>query len=535
MTAPTPTATPASAEGDWTRGDSRVLPFRAPTPRSVSSRIQAHQSVTPASAEGDWTRGDSRVLPFRARQLRLPPARITTTPAPHATPTEPRLLRSGTAAPTLSPTAVSRDTRVSPIPHDPPDAPRATPTPTLIATALCALLLTACAGTTNTPAPTQTPDPTVAVTKASRKNLGRTITLSSELVPFQEIEVYAKESGYVKELNVDYGSRVQANQILATLEIPELLSQLKQDDAAIKNASDQITHSENELSRVEAQHKVAQLQFDRLNGVAKSKPALVAQQEVDDSEGKALASAAQVESAKSNLLSSQSLLSAAQAKREHDQVMFDYTKITAPFAGIVTQRYANLGTLLQAGTNSSTQAMPLVRLSEDDKFRLVIPVPENYVRFIHVGDPVGVTVPSLNRTFPGTVARFSVDVMQDTRTMHTEVDVLNPNRLLLPGLYAQAAVTLEHKDNALSVPLQAVDQNSNAQTGNTAAVDVVDASNKIAKRPVVLGIQTDTDAEILSGLAEGDLVVVSDRSSLKTGQQVRTQVTQVMQYKEDKK
>jgi Fe2+ transport system protein FeoA len=162
-------------------------------------------------------------------------------------------------------------------------------------------------------------------------------------------------------------------------------------------------------------------------------------------------------------------------------------------------------------------------------------VPENYVRFIHVGDPVGVTVPSLNRTFPGTVARFSVDVMQDTRTMHTEVDVLNPNRLLLPGLYAQAAVTLEHKDNALSVPLQAVDQNSNAQTGNTAAVDVVDASNKIAKRPVVLGIQTDTDAEILSGLAEGDLVVVSDRSSLKTGQQVRTQVTQVMQYKEDKK
>ena len=177
-----------------------------------------------------------------------------------------------------------------------------------------------------------------------------------------------------------------------------------------------------------------QLQFDRLDGVAKSKPGLVAQQEVDDSQGKALASAAQVESAKSNLEASQSDLLSAKAKREHDQVLFDYSKITAPFAGVVTQRYANLGTLMQAGTSSSTQAMPLVRLSQDDLFRLVIPVPESYVHYIHIGDPVSVMVPSLNRTFPGKVARFSVDVRADTRTMHTEVDVPNPNRMLLPGL-----------------------------------------------------------------------------------------------------
>jgi multidrug efflux pump subunit AcrA (membrane-fusion protein) len=165
----------------------------------------------------------------------------------------------------------------------------------------------------------------VGVVKIGRKNLGRTLTLSSELVPFQEIDVYAKESGFVKELNVDYGTRVQANQTLATLEIPELQSQLKQDDAAIKNASDQIIHAENELTRIEATHKVMQLQFDRLDGVAKSKPGLVAQQEVDDSEGKALSSAAQVEAAKSNLQSAQSQLVAAQAKREHDQVLFQCT------------------------------------------------------------------------------------------------------------------------------------------------------------------------------------------------------------------
>src|SRR6202021_49004 len=127
-----------------------------------------------------------------------------------------------------------------------------------------------------------------------------------------------------------------------------------------------------------------------------------------------------------------------------DQVLFDYSKITAPFDGVVTQRYANKGTLLQAGTNSSTQAMPLVKLSEDDLFRLVIPVPESDVRFIHLGDSVSVIVPSLNNpTFPGTVARFSEDVSEATRTMHTEVDVPNPQRILMPGMYAQATIALE--------------------------------------------------------------------------------------------
>jgi RND family efflux transporter MFP subunit len=366
----------------------------------------------------------------------------------------------------------------------------------------------------------------VGVVKIGRKPLGRTLTLSSELVPFQEIDVYAKESGYIKELPVDYGTHVQKGQLIATLEIPELQSQLRQDDAAISNATEQITHAQNELDRVEAQHKVMQLQFDRLNGVAKSKPGLVAQQEVDDSEGRALASAAQVEASRANRQSAESALAAAKAKREHDQDLFDYAKITAPFAGVITQRFANFGALVQAGTSSSTQAMPVVRLSEDDLFRLVIPVPESYVKFIHIGDPVSVKVSSLDRTFPGKVARFSVDVREDTRTMHTEVDVPNPQRVLLPGLYADATIQLEHKEEALAVPLQALDR-----TANSVSVDVVSASNNIEIRQVVLGIQTPTDAEVLSGLKEGDMVVVSDRSSLKSGQVVRSKAIDLMQFR----
>ncbi len=366
----------------------------------------------------------------------------------------------------------------------------------------------------------------VGVVKVGRNNLQRTLTMSSEFVPFQQIDVYAKEAGFVKDLNVDYGTHVEANQVMATLEIPELQLQVKEDDAAVKNAAAQVPHARDEVSRMEAQQKVLQLQFDRLNSVAQSRPGLVAQQEVDDSQGKALASAAQVEAAKSNLQSAESVLAAAQAKRERDQALYDYSKITAPFAGVVTQRYANKGTLMQAGTSSSTQALPLVTLSEDDLFRLVIPVPETYVHFIHIGDPVSVNVPSLNRTFPGKVTRFSVDVRQDTRTMHTEVDVPNPNRVLLPGLYAEATIVLEKKNGAVAVPLQAVDQSDNQAT-----VDLVDSSNKIEVRRIVLGIQTATDAEVVSGLQEGDAVVVSDRSGLQSGQSVQPKLVDVMQYR----
>ena len=367
----------------------------------------------------------------------------------------------------------------------------------------------------------------VGVAKVGKKALDRKLTVSSELVPFQEIDVYAKESGYVKKLDVDYGTRVKAGQVMAVLEIPELELQLQQDDAVIKNAADQVTHAEHELGRVEAQHKVLHLQFERLNGVAKAKPGLVAQQEVDDSQGKDLAAEAQVEASKSSLQSAQSQHSVTQAKRQHDQVLYDYSKITAPFAGVVTQRFANLGTLVQAGTNSSTQAMPLVRLSQDDLFRLVIPVPESYVRYLHIGDSVSVMVPSLNRTFPGKVARFSVDVKEDTRTMHTEVDVQNPNRVLIPGMYAEATITLEQKAGVLAVPLQAVDRQ-----GDQTTVYVVPPSGKVEIRAVTLGIQTEKEAEVLSGLEDGDLVVVSERSGLKSGEDVRPKIVESVEYQD---
>jgi RND family efflux transporter MFP subunit len=360
-----------------------------------------------------------------------------------------------------------------------------------------------------------------------KKSLGRHITLSSELVPFQEIDVYAKESGYVNKLLVDYGTHVKAGQVMAILEIPELEAQLQEDQAEIKNAANQVSRAQHELTRYQAQYKALHLQYTRLNEVFESQPGIVAQQEVDDAQGKDLAASSQVDAGQAALESSQSQLSVAKAKLAHDQTLYDYSRITAPFAGIVTERFANLGTLVQAGTNSSTQAMPIVRLSQDDLFRLVIPVPESYVRFIRVGDQVDVRVPSLNRTVPGKVARFSVDVRKDTRTMHTEVDVRNPDHVLVPGLYAEADLTLEHREDIPSIPLQAVNHE-----GDKTTVFVVNTNNELEDRPVTLGLQTATDAEVVAGLREGEQVVVSDRSGLKVQEKVVPQPVQIMQYHE---
>ena len=368
--------------------------------------------------------------------------------------------------------------------------------------------------------------PAVAVTKVTRKPMARYLTMSSELVPFQEIDVFAKEAGFVSKLYVDYGSHVKQGQLIATLEIPELQALLQEDRASIASMEDQVTDAQHELNRIGAQHKVLHLQFERLNSVANSKPGLVAQQEVDDAQGKDLAAEAQVEAGKSRLKVANSQLAVAKSKLAHDQALYDYSRITAPFSGVVTQRYANLGALVQAGTSSNTQATPLVRLSEENLFRLVIPVPESYVRYVKIGDPVTVRVPSLNRDFPGKIARFSIDVGDATRTMHTEVDVSNPQGLLIPGVYAEATLALDRKGDALVVPLQAI-----TQEGDHASVLLVDQSDKIQSRQISLGIEDQEDAEVVSGLVAGDRVVISDRGGLRTGETVRPRITEAATYR----
>lgn len=354
--------------------------------------------------------------------------------------------------------------------------------------------------------------------------MSEALTISSELVPFQEIDVYAKESGYVRQIFVDVGSHVRAGQLMAVLEMPEMEAQLQQRQASIRAQQDEVTRASHEVDRVKAQHSVVHLQYQRIAGVAKNNPGMVAQQEVDDVQGKDLASESQLESTQGAYQAAVNQLNVAKALLEHDQALFNYSRITAPFDGVVTERFANLGALMQSGT-SSTQATPLVRLSQETLFRLVIPVPESYVRYVHVGESVEVRVPSLGRSFQGKVTRFSVDVTNATRTMHTEVDVPNTTKALVPGLYAEAVLSLNNKPSVLAVPLEAVNHD-----GNRSSVLVVDSRNRIEDRPIVIGLQTANYVEVTNGVQAGEQVIVSDRGGLKPGELVKAQAVPAMTY-----
>jgi len=362
--------------------------------------------------------------------------------------------------------------------------------------------------------------PTVAVVKATRSDLSSDLVLTAEFEPYQEIDVMAKVSGYIRQINVDIGDRVREGQLLATLEIPEMQNDMTRAAAAIDEAKAELATARDELQRAESAHQMTHLSYSRIQDVSKKEVGLVPQQEVDEAHSRDLVAEAQVSGAKSHIIACEQRIRVSQAEQARIQTLFQYAVINAPFAGVVTKRYANTGSLIQAGTSSQTQAMPVVRLSENGRLRLALPVPESAVPLIHLGEPVDVRVSAMNRTFPGRVARFEDKVDQSTRTMKTEVDVPNPTLVLIPGMYAEVDLTTEQHRNVLTVPVEAIDG-----SGDSAHVYIVDPSGTIQIVPVRLGIENAQRIEIRSGdLKEGDNIVVGSRAGLRAGSKVQAKV-----------
>jgi RND family efflux transporter MFP subunit len=364
--------------------------------------------------------------------------------------------------------------------------------------------------------------PSVAVAKVARGDIAQALTIEAEFRPFQEIDVHAKVSGYLKSITVDVGDRVQAGQLLAVLEVPELQDEIQQDEAVTRRGEDEVKRAQADLERTESAHEVAHLAATRLASVMKERPNLVAQQDIDEATGRDRVAEAQVSTAKASLASAQQQVQVARAGQNKTQTLFAYARITAPFAGVITHRYADTGAMIQAGTSSQSQAMPLVKLSQNSVLRLTIPVPESAVPHIHLGVPVSVTVAAIGKTFPGTVARFADKVDEQTRTMQTEVDVKNPDLQLVPGMYASVVLTLAAEKNVITVPVQAVDR-----TGDHASVLAVDANGRLQTRAITLGLEEPDRIGVLSGLQDDDLVVVGNRSQLKAGSRVSPKVESV--------
>jgi RND family efflux transporter MFP subunit len=360
--------------------------------------------------------------------------------------------------------------------------------------------------------------PTVAVAKAGTEDLSHDIVLTAEFKPFQEIDVMAKVAGYVKKINVDVGDHVQEGQLLALIEVPEMADDQARAQSILNRSQAEVARAKDELERAESAHKIAHLSFTRLSEVAKQRAGLVAQQEIDDAQSKDLQTEAQVNAAKSSIAAAEQQVQVSSADVQKLKTLFEYTRVTAPFAGLVTKRYADTGSMIQAGISSSTQVMPVVKLSQNTLLRLIFPVPESAVPTVHVGQQVEVRVPTLNRSFPGHVARFSDKVSSATRTMDTEVDVPNPNLVLIPGMYAEVTLTLDHRNSVVTAPISAVEVGNDETSGQVA---VVTPGNHVEIRKVQLGLQTETKFEVKSGLRQGELVVTGNRGALKSGQEVR--------------
>ncbi len=278
---------------------------------------------------------------------------------------------------------------------------------------------------------------------------------------FRKAKIYAHVPGYLKFLNVDKGDPVRRGQVLAYIFDPELYQKYQK-----------------ELAEAE----IARITFER------KKEVWVADHRVISLE---------------NVQRAEALFKEHEAKAEYDHALVRYKTIVAPFDGIITRRYIDPWNLISMGTGTTVHAMPLLKESYLDMMRLYVGVPEEYVRYIKRGLPVWLEVQGLeNRRFEGRVTRYDFSLDHDTRTMRTEVDILNPDHAILPGMFCWSHILLKVYHNTLAIHKMAIIEERH---GNFAYVI---RNGKKLKVPIVVGDINGDYAQVLQGLNEHDQVLI---------------------------
>ena len=351
---------------------------------------------------------------------------------------------------------------------------------------------------------------------AQRGSIAQTLTLAGEFQPYQVVDVHPKVSGYMLHIYVDIGDIVHQGETLAVLEVPELKAQLEESAFQLKQSQQEIERARQEIQRAKALNYALHLESVRLDTAAATRPGLIAQQELDDARAKDLDSQAQIDAAKDAMAAAQQHAEAARANNERLQALNSYTDVTAPLAGVVIWRYADTGALIQGGKNSNDSTLPIVRLSQSSLLRLRFPVPEDDVKYVHLGDVIRVRVDALGRSFDGKVIRFTRNVDFDTRTLETEVDVANDDLSIAPGMYANAVLPLASANNVVTIPVGALVLHGQQET-----VYMLDAANRVQIRNVTVGLQGQKLAEISSGLQPGDRVLDGGQEKYRVGEAVK--------------
>ena len=312
--------------------------------------------------------------------------------------------------------------------------------------------------------------PEVQVVKPARRDVAATLRLPATVSPLQQTTIYAKVAGYLKAVNYDKGDRVKQGQVLAVIDAPEI---------------------EQQYEEALADYTIKKVTYERLAQVWKQAPDVIAKQDVDVAEASA---------------------KAAQHLLEQRQTWLDYTKVRAPYAGVVTARFADPGALVQGATSSATQAVPLFTIMDVSTLRFYVNVPQEDAPFVKKGTPATIVLKEpAEKKIETTVTRSTMSLDPSTRTMLVEIDIPNPGEALVSGMFVEVILTLRQHQNALVVPPAALVADSSSK-----AVFVVDQG--MARK---VSITTDIDdgvwVEVTSGLTGAEDIVVVGKSQLVDG------------------
>lgn len=316
----------------------------------------------------------------------------------------------------------------------------------------------------------------VQVVKPQRRDVAKTLSLPANISPWAQATLYAKVSGYLTSMEADKGDTVKKGQLLAVIDAPEINEQYQQ---------------------AEAQYAIKEVTARRLSKVWKENADVIAKQDVDVAEAEA---------------------KAAKHMMDNRRTMLGYTKVYAPFSGVITARFADPGALIQSAITSATQTAPLFTIMDLDRVRVYASVPQEAAYLAKPGTPVVLSrKDSLDKEVHATITRTTQSLDPATRTLLVEIDLPNQERLLQPGMFINARLYLENRPNALTLPTSAI---VTGNAGQNSSVLVVE-NNTVRQVPIKIGLDDGVWVEVAEGLTGNEDVVVVGKSGLTDGTPVK--------------
>jgi RND family efflux transporter MFP subunit len=350
--------------------------------------------------------------------------------------------------------------------------------------------------------------PSVTVVGVERSASTGNLVLPGSIEAVTEAPVLARASGYIKRRYVDIGDRVKAGQLLAEIEAPELEQQVHQGQAALEQVGAALEQANASLQQGKANEQLSKVTADRWKNLVSK--GVVSKQDNDTYQAQYAAAQANVQALEKAVSAARSNIVAAQANLSRLTELQRYTSVRAPFAGVITLRNVDVGALV---TEASTL---LFRIAQTDRLRTYVNVPQSDAASVHVGQTARLSITDLGgRQFTGTVARTANSLDPASRTLLTEVQVVNSAGQLMPGMYTQVDLATPRKNPPLLIPGDTL-----VVRGNGPQVAVVGAGQTVHFQPIQLGRDFGDKIEVLSGLTDGQQVVVNPGDTVQEGAKV---------------